>query len=547
MSVFDSIRLKKVGRSKFNLSFSNNLTMKQGVLTPILCKEILPGDRFKLSSEHLLRFQPLLAPVYSNMKCYVHYFFVPNRILWRNWEKFISQPESVTSPVPPTLRLTQEKLILRGIDGNLGDYLGLPSIPAETSISVNALPFAAYAKIYDDYYRNESIEPSIFNDDEVFQQDGEVDENSVLEQELLKMRRRCWEKDYFTSCLPSAQQGLPVEIPVHLDGSDLEIKYKNTSTGRPTYIKDVTNELVTAGGTLTTNSSAQMRVNVDGGTPQLARLDNSENLEIRNVDGEYINTNININDLRVAERLQQWLENNIKAGTRYIEQLKAHFGVISDDARLQRPEYLGGGQQPIIVSEVTSSSATSDAELGEYAGHAVSYGESMSFNRKFKEHGFLIGVMSILPRTVYQDGLSRMWTRLDPFDYYFPEFANLGEQAVLNKEVMLRDDSDYIAGHKNDDVFGYQQRYAEYKSFPNEVHGDFRSSLAFWTQTRLFGTYNNAGAETDSPVLNHTFVEAHPSNRIFNVVGDGSDKIVVNVNHRITAWRKMPRHAYPSI
>ena len=191
MSVFDSVLLKKVGRSKFNLSHTNTLTMKQGLLTPILCKEILPGDRFKLTSEHLLRFQPMLAPIYSNMKCYVHYFFVPNRLCWSHWEKFISQPTSVTSPAPPTIKVSKETLANYG---NLGDYLGLPQMPAYAEYEVSALPFAAYQKIWNDYYRNEAIQTEIFEDTEpAITTDGEIDDS-------VKIGQLCWHFGFRRLC-----------------------------------------------------------------------------------------------------------------------------------------------------------------------------------------------------------------------------------------------------------------------------------------------------------------------------------------------------------
>ena len=228
-----------------------------------------------------------------------------------------------------------------------------------------------------------------------------------------------------------------------------------------------------------------------------------------------------MNELRRAEKLQQWLEKNARGGARYVEQILSHFGVVSSDARLQRPEYLGGGKTPVVISEVLQTSASQeDSAQGNPAGNGISVGTSHRFNKYFEEHGFIIGIMSVLPKTAYQQGLPRMFQRTDKFDYYYPEFAHLGEQEVLNSEVYL----DPTGATYNRGTFGYQSRYAEYKYNADTVHGDFRESLNFWHLGRIFNTADPDGEGVGKPVLNKEFVESKPSNRIFNVTTD-------DVNH----------------
>ena len=586
MSVFSSVLYRRPRKSKFNLSFENKLSMNLGDLVPVFCKETLPGDRFKVNTEQVLRFAPMLAPVMHRVKVYMHYFFVPNRILWNKWEDFITGGRlgTETPAVPYFLHsdLLGSHLETRQhffLNGSLTDYLGVPTLSEDdySNNRISLLPFLAYQQVYNDYYRDQNLTAEVEWDKDM---EGEVTNEELLA-EVLKLRRRCWEKDYFTSSLPFAQRGEDVTIPLDF-GNDgkMQVKYQNTAftQGEGTVFRNpadgtaiTTAGLVVTGGTdgrarktdaANNNKIGEITIGQQGitqpvnnntmsfGTTKNLDIDNSDNLYI---DVEENNANLLLNDIRVSERIQEWLERNARGGARYIEQILSHFGVVGDDARLQRAEYLGGGSQPVIFSEVTqTSSGTESSALGDFAGHGVSLGNTMSFNRKFKEHGFVIGIMSIMPRTSYQQGLSRMFTRFDKFDYYFPEFAELGEQEVKERELYcVRSIADGVHEAQtleelNDETFGYQQRYAEYKYNPSEVHGDFRSSLNYWHMGRIFG--NREGSENEGvPRLNQDFVESHPTNRIFNVVSENYNKVYVNLYHNFTAIRPMPRHAVPTI
>ena len=586
MSVFSSVLYRRPRKAKFNLSFENKLSMNLGELVPVFCKETLPGDRFKVNTEQILRFAPMLAPVMHRVNVYMHYFFVPNRILWNKWEDFITGGRlgTETPAMPYFLHsdLLGSQLEARQhffLNGSLTDYMGVPTLSEDdySNNKISLLPFLAYQQVFNDYYRDQNLTEEVSWDHDL---EGEVTNEELLS-ELLRLRRRCWEKDYFTSALPFAQRGEDVTIPLDF-GEDgrMTIKYQNSAftQGNGTVFRNPANGdaisgsgiLVTGGTNGTARATSPASNNKIGSTQVTGQaetaavfndtmsLGTTRNIDIDNSDNLYIdveenNANILLNDIRVSERIQEWLERNARGGARYIEQILSHFGVVGDDARLQRAEYLGGGSQPVVFSEVTQTSMNTDSSaLGEFAGHGVSVGNTMSFNRKFKEHGFVIGIMSILPRTCYQQGLSRMFSRFDKFDYYFPEFAELGEQEIKERELYcVRTIADGVHEAKtleelNDETFGYQQRYAEYKYNPSEVHGDFRSTMNFWHMGRIFG--NRDGSENDSmPRLNEDFVSAHPTNRIFNVMSENYNKVYVNLYHNFTAIRPMPRHAVPTI
>lgn len=580
MSVFSSVLYRRPRKSKFNLSFENKLSMNLGDLVPVFCKEALPGDRFKVNTEQIIRFAPMLAPVMHRVNVYMHYFFVPNRILWNKWEDFITGGRLGTeTPAMPTF--IHSDLLGSDLDprlhffrnGSLCDYMGVPTLATDdySNNLISLLPFLAYQQIWNDYYRDQNLQEEISWD-----KDMEGEQNASVVAELLQLRKRCWEKDYFTSALPFAQRGEDVSIPISFDGEGGTIPVHYREGGNGTVLRDTsTGALVSSNGLVVSGDGGRLRrtepannnkigqVTIDQGVPATYDLKNNtmsfgstQQIDVDNSEQLYIdeeNANLLLNDIRVSERIQEWLERNARGGARYIEQILSHFGIVGDDARLQRAEYLGGGRQPVVFSEVTQTSMSTDSSaLGEYAGHGVSVGNSMSFNRKFKEHGFVIGIMSILPRTCYQQGLPRMFSRMDKFDYYFPEFAELGEQEIKERELYcVRSVADGVHEARtleelNDQTFGYQQRYAEYKYNPSEVHGDFRTSLNYWHMGRIFG--NREGSEnTGIPYLSPDFVEAHPTNRIFSVMSEDYNKVYVNLYHNFTAIRPMPRHAVPTI
>jgi len=504
MNPFQAVAGRRTKYSKFDLSHERKMSLNFSELIPIMCNEIVPGDKFRVNSEIMMRFAPMVAPMMHRVNVYTHYFFVPNRLLWDNWESFITGGRQGDElPTAPVVRIQEDRK--QYFDkGTLADYFGLPIVDQAGSVSqvtsINALPFRAYQLIYNEYYQDQNLsEPVDFS-----KADGLSDSGDHAK--IMTMRKRAWEKDYFTSALPWAQKGESPNIPVEY--SPQSRWYSEAG------------EAPTQEGPIGTNTSAQVTGEVNSViTPG----------RIENIEG------IDINDLRKTARLQEWLERNARAGSRYVEQILSHFGVRSSDARLQRPEYLSGGRQPVVISQVlnqTGSEGTDALPQGNMAGHGISVG-SHGFNRRFEEHGFVIGIMSVLPKTAYQQGIHKMWNRRDKLDYYWPEFAQLGEQEVENREIFYDP-----TGTVNNETFGYQSRYAEYKYQCSTVHGDFRDTLNFWHMGRIFD---------ELPVLNEEFIESNPDDRIFAVTDPSEDKMYCQVYNRVDAVRPMPYFNNPTL
>lgn len=519
--IFNAVTGRKVRRNLFNLSHERKFSFDMGVLTPILCQEVVPGDTFRVDSEVMMRFAPMLAPVMHRMDVYTHYWFVPYRLIWNEWEKFITGSDEVVFPKLVINSGTDTELIKAFFSpGSLADYLGVPIIssPPSNEISINYLPFRAYQLIWNEWYRDEDLQGEIqFSFDS-----GKW----VLDHDFntLVLRRRAWEKDYFTSARPWPQKGGEVNLPL-TGNAGIEFQFNEGDavhdsngsyepSGGPEGI-DVYNTVF--GSKIKTQNSGYLSV------------DNSKNLfvNLENV------TAATITELRRAFQLQKWLERNARSGSRYTELLRAHFGVKSSDARLQRPEYLGGGKQPVSVSEVLQTSQSNvDSALGDMAGHGISVGRSNRFKAFFEEHGLVMGLISVLPRTAYQQGLPRLFSKFDKFDYFWPEFQHIGEQAIFNKEIYLN------GTDADEETFGYAPRYAEYKYIPSSVHGDFKTNLDYWHLGRKF---------ENRPGLNSSFVECNPSDRIFNVTDDDVQKLWCHLYNRVKALRPMAVFSEPGL
>ncbi|AXH77557.1 MAG: major capsid protein [Microviridae sp.] len=511
--LFGSIQNFRPKKNKFDLSHEKKMSFKMGTLTPFLLQEVIPGDQFRVNTEMLMRLQPMLAPIFHRIRVKTDYFFVPNRLVWDNWQKFITGGEDGNDATVAPYFLMEQAQIDAGYcqKGSLWDYMGLPTIeklePLTAELKVNALPFRAYQLIYNEYFRDENLVPKV----NVTKTDGQ-DGNTGS---LTELQKRAWEKDYYTSALPWAQKGGAVTMPT-------DIQYKVGGT----LLRDVGGAPVDPNGALTATGAG------GDATSATFQAANSGNLQVENIDS--IGTTIN--DLRVAVRLQEWLEKNARAGSRYIESILAHFGVLSSDARLQRPEYLGGNQNPIVISEVLSSYQNADDSgypQGNMSGHGIATGGNGGFKRRFEEHGFVIGIMTVLPRTAYQQGIAREWQRFDKLEYAWPSFAQLGEQEIKNSELYFDN-----AGVNNAGTFGYQSRYAEYKFKPSTVHGDFRDNLDYWHMGRKFAA---------QPVLNRSFIEADPTKRIFAVTDQTEDEILCQIYNRVDALRPLPYFNSPTL
>jgi len=474
-----------------------------------MVQPILPGDSLKVSSEIFMRLAPMLAPIMHRVNVYTHYFFVPNRIVWNDWESFITGGKDGTeSPVPPNFAYNDSNK-QRFEKGKLCDYMGIPTVDqAETLVTderISSLPFRAYTQIYNDYFRDQNLEDEI--------DFSKASGTEATADAITTLRQRAWPKDYFSSCLPWSQRGPEVAMSV---------KYKDQS------------EVFTSDGNIPSNIDPLVSRD-QGDFGGLSSEVSNELLRIENIEG------ITINELRRSVRLQEWLEKNARGGARYVEQLLSHWGVLSDDARLQRAEWLGGGKSPVAISEVLQTGATgTDTSIistpqGNMAGHGISASGMNGFRKRFKEHGYVIGIMSVLPIASYQQGIQRHFQRFDKLDYPWPEFANLGEQEVLNREIYF-DPTDTDTNNRA--TFGYQSRYAEEKFGLNSVHGDFRDNLNYWHMGRIFDS---------RPNLNEDFIKSDPTKRIFAVESPDEDELYCQIYNKVSALRKLPYFGTPRL
>jgi hypothetical protein len=509
-NIFNSIQLKKPKKNFFDLTHDVKLSTNMGELTPILTLECVPGDKFDLSCESIIRFAPMVAPVMHRMDVTMHYFFVPNRILWDNWEPFITNNgpngtgDTLVAPYLTVSHAWQENAFT--IDAKstaFADYLGVPPVPSSGVPSiVSALPFAAYQAIYNEYYRDQNlVDPVNYK-----LEDGDNSGSYTRIAELANLRKRAWEHDYFTAALPFAQKGAAVDIPLGAVNGDANI-YSNV------------------GDTTLNGSPASAFIPGDFQAGKTHLWAQTDGLTVEPTT---------INDLRRAYRLQEWLEKNARGGTRYIESILSHFGVKSSDSRLQRPEYITGVKTPVVISEVLNTSGTVDQlPQGNMAGHGIAVSSGRAGSYYCEEHGYIIGIMSVMPKTAYQQGIPRTFLKNDPLDYFWPSFANIGEQEVKVQEL-------YAYTDNKEDTFGYVPRYAEYKYMPSRVAGEFRTNLDYWHLGRIFGS---------EPTLSQEFIECTPEDteRIFAVTEGAPQKLYCHVLNKIKAVRPMPKYGTPTI
>lgn len=510
-----------VESSKFDLSHDKKLTFDMGEIVPICCMEALPGDRFHLNYVNMLRFAPLIAPVMHKVRVKTEYFFVPNRILWPDaWEDFICGTEDVLAPY---IRLAD--IVSKG---SVFDYFGIPPGDyAETPVNISALQFAGYLKIYDDWYRDQNLITEKFID--LIPGNNTLTLFDILNEPPL---RRAWEHDYFTSALPFSQQGTEVDIPLTFQ-NDIPVVINPTGLSGRTV--DASGTPFAVAGTLTGDTSGALVYDTAG----------ADSLSIYDPRGSLVvdvqSDAATINDLREAFSLQAFLERSIRGGLRYFEQMFSHFKQKSPDMRLQRPELIGTGTQLMTISEVLATAQSLDVgdeiSVGTMAGHGISVGGDESLFYNVEEHGFIMGFISVIPDTAYQDGIHKSFTRFDRLDYAWPSFAHLGEQEIRNKEILAHDIPTGVFPPEG--IFGYVPRYSEYRYIPSGVAGDFRDTLAFWTLGRQF-------TAADVPTLSEEFVTADPSTRIFAVELEGADHIFAQVINAHSVVRKLPRYGVPS-
>ena len=559
MSIFSKVPLKRPKRNVFNLSHDVKLTTEFGRITPFLCELVVPGDRWRISTNLMLRMAPMTAPVMQMFKVYQHFFYVPSRLVWSKWNRFIFGAEkynkqtgepSDPDPIYPRFKFPQGDGHLSK-ERSLFDYLGFPanalfsngSAPLASNNYFDMLPFRAYHLIWNEFYRDENLQDEVNIGKDV---SGYIDDSNFSDlSDLLNLHYISWRKDYFTSALPFAQRGPDVRLPI---GGSLGLEYDANGETQlyadgNGFVAGNTNLSALRSGSV--GNPADLRAGYQSSSIQGSKVnvDNSSNLKAVFTPDDGIQS-ATINEVRRAFAVQKIYELAARVGARPIEQLLGFFGVKSDDARLQRPEYLGGNVVPMYIGEVlqTSESNEDGTPLATPAGVGSASGSSKQFTHFFKEHGYIIGLVTVVPTAAYMQGLPRKFTKFERFDHFWPQFSNIGEQPILNKELYM-DALDVSSS--NDKEFGYTPRYAEYKQIQSSIHGDFRSSLDFWHDARKFAS---------RPALNSEFITVKPSgrdvgiNRIFAVTDtDFEDHLWLHIYNNIKAVRPMPKFGVPMI
>lgn len=529
---FSLVPSAEIRRSSFDRSHGYKTTFDSGKLVPFFLDEALPGDTFNLSCSLFARLATPIAPFMDNLFLETFFFFVPARLVWDHWQAFNGEqdkPGASTDYLIPLSEVTNLQ------NGTIGDYFGLPT-NVNNPLSVSALPGRSLALIWNEWFRDENLQDplNLVTDDT-----GKVlSEGDFYSMPPLPRGKR---HDYFTSALPWPQKGNSVDLPL---GGKLNL------VGPRSLDMSSVGKLVQFTGVDSEFRSNHSFFDGDNGycPPTSDRINNfslANTQSIKYVDGSNIDswygdlttsTAISINSMRQAFQVQRLLERDARGGTRYTEIIRSHFGVISPDARLQRPEYLGGSSTRININPVQQTSGTTDVSpQGNLAAYGVAGDSFHGFTHSFTEHGYIIGLVNVRADLTYQQGLNRLWSRETRFDFYWPSLANLGEQAILNKEIYAQGTSE------DDDVFGYQERYAEYRYFPSLITGKFRStdpqSLDIWHLSQKF---------ENLPRLNAEFIEDKPPlKRVIAVPSE--PEFLLDVYFKMNCVRPMPVYSLPGM
>lgn len=518
---FTRMAIRGPSRSAVDLSHEKKLSGHIGQLIPIFWEELVPSDKIRCSSEILVRLAPMLAPVMHRIDVFTHYFFVPYRLLWSQAESFFTGGEdgTETENVPYWRYQNSNKTYFD--KGTLMDYLGIPPTAATITQTIDLLAFLplAYFCIWEEYYRNIDIQSGKWTGP---YNGGDV--SSTIEAFFSgPCLARNLEPDYFISALPTAQRGNAVEL-------DLDIYGNWDTTASLQWAKQASGNAPAAGATTFTGSTRYMQDNAP------------ENITFRDGTIMPATATLEITELRRAARLLEFLELANIAGGKYEDQMELFFGQPISDQRINKPEYLGGGRQAVQISEVTATAETlvpsTDAlskPIGEMSGRGISIGKTNRFEYQAPEHGVVLGIMSVMPRTAYYEGIDKHWRKTDRTEFLFPKFAQLGEQEILQSEVYWDP-----TGSDKDDVFGYQSRYAEYKYKKSSVHGDFIDDFDYWHLARQLGS---------APTLDATFVTCENTDydRIFAVTSGTVDKLYCQVYNNVQAIRPLPSVNIPTL
>jgi len=510
---FSQVPRADIARSSFNLSHGLKTTFDADHLVPILVADIIPGDTWNLKASFFMRLATPLEPIMDNMYMETHWFFVPYRTIWTNFEKFHGAQDDPGDSISFTIPILSADIVALG---SVGDYMGISVGVIPANIGISALPFRAYRKIYNEWYRDENLQDSVT----VGSANGpDNSDTSGFNFAPLKRGKRF---DYFTSCLPSPQKGTAVSLPL---GTSAEIRSSLSIGGTP--------------GIFSVGSSAYQALDTDSTLLNISATGSVAGSALfADLSGA---TAATINDIRLAFQTQRLLERDARAGTRYVETLRAHWGVTSPDHRLQRAEFLGGGSTPISITPVQQQSAQPTPAANDKLGNLAAFGTvsgTHSFSKSFVEHGVLIGLCNVRADITYSQGLDRYFSKSTRFDFFYPVLSGIGEQAVLNKEIWV---TVADTGTINNAVFGYQGRYDEYRFAQNRLSAlmrpDAASSLSVWHLSEDFAAL---------PTLGATFITANLGVPLDRAIAIPSEPhFIADFFFEIKAARPMPTFGIP--
>lgn len=566
---FAALPKAQIQRSVFNRSHDYKTTFDSGYLIPFYVDEVLPGDSFKLNCSIFCRLATPIVPFMDNLYLETFFFFVPNRLVWKHWENFMGQQDnpgdSTDYLIPQTVAGS------KGFpSGSVADYFGIPT--GVQNLSVSSLPFRAYQLIFNEWFRDENLQDRVgaWAPSATHKDDPVGDWNDTNSTGLTLLRRNKYH-DYFTSALPWPQKGDAVDVnfgvggPIKWEdqsytaiakaGGNYSMKFYKIDNPNNRVFLAPSPSVVSSTNRITLTPPVQTGENQDPAYPQgtlyapgdawihagngLNKNEASVNSPISLPTLKFVGetgAGLTINDLRQAFQVQKLLERDARGGTRYTEILRSHFGVVSPDARLQRPEYLGGSSTRILMNSVAQTAATNDVTPQANLSAFGLFGDSFhGFSKSFVEHGYIIGLVNVRADLSYQQGVNRMWSRKSRFDFYFPVLAHLGEQAILNKEI-------YAQGTAADDqVFGYQERFAEYRYSPSVITGKMRS-----TDSQTLDIWHLAQKFDSLPTLSSQFIQDNPP--VSRVVAVQSEpQFILDAWFDLKCIRPMPVYSVPGL